>query len=86
MEDVANKIAKVTNQQTLAEFVAEVADDYMKSGQNWENNDLQRFLYALAAWIEDMDGYYRNTGLPYDEKNITWKNFADMIWAATMYE
>ncbi|MFE7839602.1 hypothetical protein ACFU53_27175 [Streptomyces sp. NPDC057474] len=31
-----------------------------KEGHSWENADLASFLAALAAWIDDADGWYNN--------------------------
>ena len=30
--------------------------------EEWENRDLPSYLEAIAAWVDDMDGYYRNLG------------------------
>ena len=40
---------------------------------------------SLAAWAEDMDGYYLNAGGPVPEQP-TWKTLADMLLAARIYE
>jgi hypothetical protein len=42
-------------------------------------------LEALAAWVEDMDGYYLNQGKAVPEKP-DWKHVADMLMAAKLYE
>ncbi|MDY6929918.1 MAG: hypothetical protein SWN10_22865 [Pseudomonadota bacterium] len=86
MNDLMEKVRSVNNQKSMAKFVSELADSFAENPDDWVNNDLESFLYALSAWIEDMDGYYKNTGQLYDEKDIAWKNFADMLAAATMYE
>lgn len=85
MKDAATKIQGVLDQKSFAEFVALMAQEFSESGDQWENKDLQSFLDAMSGWIESMDGYYLNTGQAYDEKNVTWKTFADIMWAATMY-
>ncbi|MGH7970069.1 MAG: DUF7660 family protein, partial [Limisphaerales bacterium] len=43
------------------------------------------FLEALGAWVQDMDGYYRNQGKPVPEQ-LDWKTFSDILMAAKMYE
>ncbi|MFJ3226966.1 hypothetical protein ACIPJS_26990 [Streptomyces sp. NPDC086783] len=47
--------------------------------------DLSSFLEALAAWVDDADGWYRNTGreLP---PGGDWTFFARALQAATAYE
>lgn len=42
-------------------------------------------LEALAAWAEDMDGYYLGKGEEMPQQP-TWQTLADMLRAATMYE
>ncbi|MEU2282146.1 hypothetical protein ABZ614_09450 [Streptomyces sp. NPDC013178] len=50
-----------------------------------ESAELSRFLEALAAWIDDADGWYSNADgeLP---TNGDWRFFARALDTATMYE
>ncbi|MGY5131660.1 DUF7660 family protein [Streptomyces nigrescens] len=43
------------------------------------------FLEALAAWIDDAAGWYRNTGHDLPD-NADWAFFARALSAATVYE
>lgn len=86
MDRLIEKANNVSDQKTMAEFLSDLANDYVNNGGEWENNDLRTFLNAMSSWVEDMDGYYQNNGQPYDEKKISWKHFADMLIASTMYE
>lgn len=56
-----------------------------KCPEEWENRDLKSYFDALAAWVEDMDGYYRNLGEAVPEQ-LTWKVLGDMVVAAKVYE
>ena len=84
--DIVKKINRVNSQQDLAEFVEYLRETHGNLPDWWKNHDLPAFLEALSAWIEDMDGYYKNKNIPYDENNISWKNIADMLYAASIYE
>jgi len=42
-------------------------------------------LEALAGWIDDSDGYYVNQGKPVPTAP-SWKNVAEMLIAARIYE
>jgi len=86
MNSLHNEVQDITSQEELARFVEKLANASSNPSESWINKDLPSFLEALAAWIEDMDGYYKNNNLPYDENNISWRNIADMLYAATMYE
>jgi len=39
----------------------------------------------MKSWIDEMERFYRNTGQPPADPP-TWKTFADILMAATMYE
>jgi len=75
----------VQTREDLAAFVAELKADLDANPGDWENADLPSFLEAMAAWIQDMEGYYQNTG-----QNLSdlppWKVLADVLMAARMYE
>jgi hypothetical protein len=75
----------IDSREALAAFVGSLRRSYAEDGSSWENADLQSFLEALAAWIDDADGWYRNTGreLP---AGGDWTFFAQALRAATMYE
>jgi hypothetical protein len=53
--------------------------------EDWENPDLARYLGALAAWIDDMDGYFKNQNLSTPEQ-VDWKLFGEILMAARRYE
>ncbi|MCF2528957.1 DUF7660 family protein [Yinghuangia soli] len=76
---------EIHDRAKLAAFVRALHQDYLRRGQHWENDTLERFLQALAAWIQDSEGWYRNTGkeLP---PGGDWTFLARALDAATAYE
>ena len=50
-----------------------------------ELRDLPAFLEAMAAWVEDMEGYYQNRGeeLPDQPR---WRTLGEILLAARVYE
>ncbi|MET8562477.1 hypothetical protein ABZV75_18425 [Streptomyces flaveolus] len=76
---------RVGSREDLAAFVRSLCRRHAEEGSSWENADLPSFLEALAAWIDDADGWYGNAGreLP---PNGDWTFFARALQAATMYE
>jgi hypothetical protein len=66
-------------------FLRDLHRDFQRRGQEWENPTLDRFLEAMAAWVESSEGWYRNTGkeLP---PGGNWTYFARVLTAATVYE
>lgn len=76
---------KVRSREELVEFLGELHREFRHRGEEWENPTLDRFLEALAAWVNDAPGLYRNFGeeLPADS---SWDFFARALHAATIYE
>ncbi|WP_306320547.1 MULTISPECIES: hypothetical protein [unclassified Streptomyces] len=75
----------VDSREELAAFVRFLRRSQAEEGSAWENADLPSFLEALAAWIDDADGWYRNTGRELPAEG-DWRFFARALQAATVYE
>ncbi|MFF1406479.1 hypothetical protein [Streptomyces sp. NPDC058294] len=75
----------VDSREDLAAFVRALHRSHTEEGHSWENADLAGFLEALAAWIDDANGWYSNAGrnLP---ASGDWNFFARALQAATTYE
>lgn len=82
---LSKQINDVDSKEQLADFVAALARDLQENSRDWENVSLDRFLGAMAAWVRDMDEYYKNTGQPIPD-TPTWRTFADILFAARVYE
>ncbi|MBA0219210.1 MULTISPECIES: DUF7660 family protein [Pectobacterium] len=76
--------APVKNKEDIVKLINFLANDVRKNPNKWENNDLPTYLEAMASWIEDMDGFYKNMNRP--EPNIDWAGLADILQAAKIYE
>lgn len=79
------QIASITSKEDLARFVGALRRDLKEHADEWENPTLETFLEAMESWIESTDGFYRNKGqeappIP------NWKTFADILYAARIYE
>ncbi len=83
--NLENQAEEIKSREDLAEFIRSLNRAMLQKPEEWENVTLERFLMALAAWAEDMDGYYENQGnaLP---KDVEWAMFGQMLLAASMYE
>ncbi|WP_340377820.1 hypothetical protein U5640_24025 [Streptomyces sp. SS7] len=76
---------EVTSREELVAFIAQLRDDFVERGDQWENATLDRFLDALTAWIDASPGWYRN----FDQEmppNGDWTLFARALSAAVVYE
>ena len=82
---IPDKNNSIRSREDFVAFVHAFSKDCKDNPESWENNDLPRFLEALGAWVQDMEGYYLNQGKPVPQQ-LDWKAFADMLMAAKMYE
>jgi hypothetical protein len=73
------------SREDFVKLVREMKKEITEDSKAWANNSLPLFLEAIAAWTEDMDGYYENKGekTPYA---ITWDVLTDILMAARTYE
>lgn len=68
--------ARVRSGEQLAELIHALLLEFRTEGHTWENVDLSRYLQALAAVAQD-----RSTDGP-----PTWRHFAELLVAASVYE
>ena len=83
--ELHERVERIQTKADLVEFVEELLRDLQQDASGWENATLEDYLRALASWIEDSDGYYRNQNRPIPE-SPSWRNVAEMLIAAKMYE
>jgi hypothetical protein len=69
---------RVTDRESLVEFVREMRDDLNSGEGSWENPTLERFLDALAAWCSDSSSA--------EVVTPSWTLVAEMLGAASLYE
>ena len=85
MKPLKEKAESVASRTDLAEFIRDLVKDLGENPESWENRDLPSFLSALGAWVEDMEGYFKNKGEPVPP-SPEWRHLAQMLLAAKIYE
>jgi hypothetical protein len=85
MTHLEERLAEVSSRQDLARFVELLRDDLRDHRDEWENDTLERYLDALAACIEHLDGYFQNVGMPIPE-DVRWKLLGQLLLTAKVYE
>jgi hypothetical protein len=85
MSNLEQFAKQVTDRESFVRFVAHMATEIEANPQAWENCNLASFLEAMARWIEDMDGFYKNQSRE-QPANINWTFMADAFMAARIYE
>jgi hypothetical protein len=79
-EDVAGD-----SREEFVALVRALVEDLRTQREEWENDDLESYLEALAAWTADLDGYCRSAERPLPEQP-DWKLLGEMLLAARVYE
>ena len=73
-----NKVDTISSREDFVCFVRDLLQGYRHKPDAWENRDLETYLEAIAAWVEDMDGYYGNRGEPVPPQP-SWKLFGEVL-------
>ncbi len=79
------KLENIQTRKDFSEFITCLSKDFEQHKEDWENPNLLSFLEAMSSWVEDMDGYYKSHQKPFSE-NQPWKIFAEILYAAKIYE
>ena len=77
---------EMNSRRDLAQFIYALQDELKQHPERWDNIDLYTYLGALAAFLNDADGYYRNAKLDVDADVPSWLLLADCLQAAAVYE
>lgn len=83
--NLTHQIAAIQSREDFVCFVQALQQDLTAHPDQWENETLPRYLAALAAWTQDMDGYYLNRGEPVPQ-SPDWKTLAEILLASKHYE
>jgi hypothetical protein len=82
---LSEQVKTISSHEDFVAFVKALSKDLHDNPATWENTDLESFLEALAAWIEDTFEYYTSQGIPVP-KQPDWKLAAVMLLGAKIYE
>jgi hypothetical protein len=75
----------VSSRADFVRFLQAMAEEFRERPAYWENTNLASYLDAMAAWADDMEGFYKTQGQAPPEQP-TWKLLADLLLAARVYE
>jgi hypothetical protein len=77
--------AKTESRSDFVTFVRALRRSLEEEPTQWEHQDLSSYLEALAAWVEDMDGYFQSVEQDPPDRP-SWRLLAQMLAAARVYE
>lgn len=79
-------IEHIKSKEDLSQFIDELRKTLKDHPEVWENSDLNSFLEAMAAWLRDCDGYFKNVGREIPKSPATWRFVAELLAASKIYE
>ena len=85
MLELHRQLETVQTKDDLSALVRALQHNLKDHPEEWENDDLSSYLEAMAAWIDDTRGYFKNMGETSPEYP-TWKAVGQMLLAASAYE
>lgn len=85
-EDIYDVASKIKNKEDFEEFLRLLLEDLRTNREEWSNQNLDSYLDAMYGFTISMGSYYKNKKEFFDESQITWKNVADILLAAIVYE
>ena len=71
-------LGKIKNRENFIEFMHCYISDT-------EDTSVRCYLESLTAWADDMEGYYKNSGIEMPE-GINWDFIATLLYAGSIYE
>lgn len=85
MSENLERVKLIKNRDEFIEFVKDLARYLEVHPCDQSELNVKPYLYSIAAWANDMDGYYQNHG----EKppiEPTWRTMGEVLLAALYYE
>jgi hypothetical protein len=79
------QVESISSRQDFVGFLRSLLDDLRRDPTSWGNRTLESFIEAMAAWTEDMNGYYQNRHELTPEQS-NWKVLGQILLAAKFYE
>ncbi|AFM39427.1 hypothetical protein Desaci_0359 [Desulfosporosinus acidiphilus SJ4] len=83
--DLQSMVKSIYNKDDLVRFIRELRVDLISNSITWENPTLERYLEAMQAWLNDIDGWEKNLNIDIS-KFTPWQLIAHILLASKMYE
>ena len=83
MENKVNDcIDKVATKDDFILFMKLLKEDFLMNKAQWENTNIEHFLDAISAWVEDanLDDFSQ------ESRKIDWQFMANVFYAGKVYE
>jgi len=77
---------KISSKEDFGKFTKMLHADFLKNGNDWENNTLESFLEAMSAYCGDTQAVYKNNNENKNADLPSWETFADILRSSIIYE
>ncbi|TGK92234.1 DUF7660 family protein [Leptospira bourretii] len=75
----------ISGKEEFILFLKKLIQDLNEKPSDWENLTLEAYLSSVAAWINEMEGYYLNNKKKIPN-NIDWEFIKTIFLAGKYYE
>jgi hypothetical protein len=76
----------VGSREEFVSFLGLLNEDLKARPSKWQNNNLESYLSGMLGFTEDMNDLSVNGLTPTDINQASWKLFAQILLAASIYE
>ncbi len=73
--NIYKQAEEINNQKDFVKFLNSLQKDLQENLSEWENDSLAKFLDSLKGYCADKD-----------QKEASWKTFAELLLVARVYE
>ncbi|MCI8554009.1 MAG: hypothetical protein HFJ80_03585 [Clostridiales bacterium] len=83
MKDIRRQIEEISGKEDFLAFLHELAMDFRKYPDEWENRTVDLYLEAMLSWIEDVSSSEWNET---DWGHIPYSDMAKILYMGKIYE
>jgi hypothetical protein len=85
-EELIQFAEEISTKDDFLKFMKLLIEDFHTNHNQWGNADLPSYLEGLEGFASGMEGYYRNQHKTLNLDSPSWRLFAEMLLAASVYE
>lgn len=74
------------SKQEFIQFIENLKLDFIENKEQWENKTIEDYLEAISHYVEDIDGYYKNSNQDINLEKVNWKVLSDILKGSSIYE
>ena len=84
-EEINEYANKITTIDEFSIFIENLIKNHKQQGDDWENDNIEKYLNGVLAFMHNIDGYYEFRGEDVDLERPTWRIVARIFLAARIF-